>query len=240
MAFIAPKKIIKRKPGSKNQYFTNATQLSIVKYQKEEDLDSKNKIYVDEILPAFDALVENLINVYGFKVMYEDKEDLKIECLEFLYSTVHKFNAEKGSKAFSYFNVVAKNWLTIKSKQNAKRVQQYISLDDQESISVTDLEKIEGYNYVSGYNDTYTQEEIRATLNNIIEELGKRTKSQNEKAVVDAIKIIVSDLDNLDFLTKRGVLVYLRNISNLNSKQLSISMSSLKKSYREVKKMFVE
>lgn len=235
MAYIAPKKIIKRKPGSKNQYFTNATQESIVKYQKEEDVTVKHKIYLKEILPAFDALVENLINVYGFKVMYEDKDDLKAECLEFLYMTVHKFNAEKGSKAFSYFNVVAKNWLTIKSKQNVKRVSQYISLDDSETISITDQEKIEKHNFVSSFDDVLSQEEITANLQRIIDELHARSKTPNEKAVVDAIRVVVEDLEELDFLSKRGLLVYLRNISNLNPKQLSVSMSSLKRSYLEIK-----
>jgi hypothetical protein len=49
-------------------------------------------------------------------------ENMKNECLEFLYGVINKFKPERGSKAFSYFNVVGKNWLTIKSKQNTKAV----------------------------------------------------------------------------------------------------------------------
>ena len=242
MSTTTPKKIIKRKPGAKhvNQYFTSNTQLAIVAYQKEENDELKKKIYVAEIMPAFDALVENLINVYGFKVMYDDKNDLKSECLEFLYTAVNKFDATKGSKAFSYFNVVAKNWLTIKSKQNAKKVQQYISLDDKENISNSDLEKIESFNFIPSYDERISQEEAMNILITIVNELDKRTKSDNEKAVVTAIRTIISDLENLDFLTKRGILVYLRSLSGLNSKQLSLVLSSLKKSYKEVKKLLLQ
>lgn len=237
--FLNRKKITRRQPGSKptTKYFTQATQDSIVKWQQTSNAMEKEIIYVKDILPAFDALVENLINVYGFKVMYESKQDLKNECLEFLYSAVHKFDHTKGSKAFSYFNVVAKHWLTIKSKQNAKKTKQYISLDYQEAISVTDMETIEKYNFIPGYDEIVTHEEIKQFLVNIITELDSRTKTENEKAVVDAIKQIMERIEDIDLLSKRAVLLYVRGITKLSSKQLSITLSSLKKHYKDIRKM---
>jgi hypothetical protein len=237
--FLKRKKITRRQPGSKptTKYFTQATQDSIVKWQQTSNVMAKEIIYVKDILPAFDALVENLINVYGFKVMYESKQDLKNECLEFLYSAVPKFDHTKGSKAFSYFNVVAKHWLTIKSKQNAKKTKQYISLDYQEAISVTDMETIEKYNFIPGYDEVITQEEIKQFLVNIITELDSRTKTENEKAVVDAIKQIMERIEDIDLLSKRAVLLYVRGITKLSSKQLSITLSSLKKHYKDIRKM---
>lgn len=232
------KKITRRKPGSKptKRYFTSDTQDAIVRYQNSDVQVEKDSIYVQEILPAFDALVENLINVYGFKVMHESKQDLKSECLEFLYTAVHKFDPEKGSKAFSYFNVVAKNWLTIKSKQNAKKVKQYVSLDYQEGMSQTDLEQIERHNLIPGFDDVMTSQEMNQFLRDIVDELEKRTKTDNEKSTIDAIKIIIDRLDDIDLLSKRAVLLYIREITGLSSKQLSIVLSSLKKHYRELRR----
>jgi len=232
------RKISRRKPGSKptKKYFTSDTQDAIVRYQNSAVQAEKDVIYVKEILPAFDALVENLINVYGFKVMHESKQDLKIECLEFLYTAVHKFDPTKGSKAFSYFNVVAKNWLTIKSKQNAKKLKQYISLDYKEGISQTDLDAIERQNIIPGFDEVMTQEEMNKFLRDIVGELEKRTRTDNEKATIEAIKIIIDRLDDIDLLSKRAVLLYIREITGLSSKQLSIVLSSLKKHYRELRK----
>ena len=67
------KKITRKKPGQKTSmiYFDETTQRSIVNYKNELNLEEKKKIYVKEILPSFDSLVENLINVYGFNVSYE-------------------------------------------------------------------------------------------------------------------------------------------------------------------------
>lgn len=232
------KKITRRKPGTKptKRYFTNDTQDAIIRYQNSNIQVEKDSIYVQEILPAFDALVENLINVYGFKVMHESKQDLKSECLEFLYTAVHKFDPEKGSKAFSYFNVVAKNWLTIKSKQNAKKVKQYVSLDYQEGMSQTDLEQIECHNLIPGFDDVMTSQEMNQFLRDIVDELEKRTKTDNEKSTIDAIKVIINKLDDIDLLSKRAILLYIREITGLSSKQLSIVISSLKKHYRELRK----
>ena len=133
------KKLIKRKPrgGAKPSefYFNSDTQAAIVAYKIEQNLNKRNELYLKEILPAFDKLVENLINVYGFQIQYESKADLQSECVEFLYGVITKFDASKGTKAFSYFNVVAKNWLIIKSKQSVRNIHVFTSIDDTEALS---------------------------------------------------------------------------------------------------------
>lgn len=231
------KKISRKKPGAKSQvYFDQSTHKAIVAYQSENTYEGKNKIYLEEIYPAFDSLVENLINVYGFTVMYESRADLKNECLEFLYGALPKFNAEKGSKAFSYFNVVAKHWLTIKSKQNAKKTQTYISIDNKEAISQQDLETIEHYNVAPDGEEIMVGLELKAQIEDIIKEIGGKVKTENEQNCVKAIKILLDNLEEVDLLNKRAILLYLREITGLSSKQLSIVLASLKKHYKELKK----
>jgi hypothetical protein len=229
------KKIKRKNEPTLVNYFSDKTQEQIIVYQQEPDTEKKKKIYVKEILPAFDSLVENLINVYGFSVMYESKQDLKHECLQFLYTAVDKFNAEKGSKAFSYFNVVAKNWLTIKSKQNMKRVQSYISIDDRENLSKEDLEQIETHHFHPGFEESLTAVNTHDYLTKLVVAIEDKTKTDNEKMVVNAIKVLISNLEDVDLLSKRAILLYVRELTTLSSKQLSIVLSSLKRYYRDVK-----
>ncbi len=232
------RKIQRRKPGTKSSgnYFNMGTQQAIVDYQGTDNPKEKEQIYVEKILPAYNSLVENLINVYGFKVMYESKKDLKAECLEFLYTTVEKYDVTKGSKAFSYFNVIAKNWLTIKSKQNVKRLKTYISSDNKESFSNADLAAYEAFNVVPSYEDLVEKAEFARMLKRLVVELAKRVRTENEIACVNAISQIVENLDNIDILNKRAVLLYIREITGLTSKQLSVVLASLKKHYREIRK----
>ena len=238
--FIGPKerkKITRRKPGTKTiNYFDHNTQNAIVAYQKDQSYSGKNKIYLEKIYPAFDQLVENLINVYSFMVMYESRIDLKNECLEFLYGALPKFDVEKGSKAFSYFNVVAKNWLTIKSKQNSKRSQTYISIDNKEAIAPRDLDIIESYKIALDGEEIMAGLEFRDNISAIVKEIGGKVKTENEQSCVKAIKILIDNIEDIDLLNKRAILLYLREITGLSSKQLSIVLASLKKHYKELKR----
>jgi len=250
------KKISRRKPGEKSfrNYFDDDTQEAIVRYQKAvipqpdgtvvPDYAARNTIYVMEILPAFSTLIENLINVYGYHVLYESRDDLKNECLEFLYGVITKFKSEKGSKAFSYFNVVAKHWLTIRSKQNVKIVQNYVSLDNREALSKQDLLLIENHSVIPSAEDILLNNDLSKNLKLIITTLQSRVKTENEKATLDAISTIIDTIDdtNIDeagLFSKRAVMVYIREITGLSSKQLSIVLSSLKKQYKVVKEEMV-
>ena len=215
-------------------YFTAETQARIIDYQNEPDAEKKKTIYVKDIMPAFDSLVENLINSYGFSVVHEKKKDLKSECQSFLYTAVEKFNAEKGSKAFSYFNVVAKNWLTIKSKQSNRRVHNYVAIDDVEHHSKEDAEQIEKYNYMP---PNYGEDKVKTHeyLTNLVTALEGKVKTENERLVLDAIKILIDNLEDIDLLSKRAILLYVRELTPLSAKQLSLCLSGLKKYYKEVK-----
>lgn len=244
---VIKKKISRRKPGEKTfrNYFDDDTQEAIVQYQKAvltlpdgttvPNYEERNRIYVTEILPAFSTLIENLINVYGYHILYETRDDLKNECLEFLYGVINKFKAERGSKAFSYFNVVGKNWLTIKSKQNAKVVQNYVSLDNREALSKHDLDLIEDHNFFPSIEDVLTTEDISKNLRQLVETLKGKAKTDNERLCLDAINILIENIDEIDLLSKRAVMLYIREITGLSSKQLSIVLSSLKKQYKTIK-----
>lgn len=234
---VSGKKITRRKPGSgpSTNYFSSDTHKAIVEFNAAETIEEKHKIYLDQISPAFITLVDNLINVYGFQVLHDTKVDLRNECVEFLYQVLPKFRADKGSKAFSYFNVVAKHWLTIKSKQNAKSSQTFHSIDDKESFSLRDYEIIENYHVLPAPDEVVTQEEQVAYLKKLFAGILERAKSENEEVCIEAVKFLFENIDELEFVNKRGVMVYIREITNLSPKQLSIVLSSLKKHYKTVK-----
>ena len=113
---------VKRKKRAKNKksksyYFDINVQNKIVEYQNSSCKKEQDTLYEHYIFPAFNDLVQSLVSVYGFKSTNEDIAHLKSDCITFLYETIHKWSPEKGTKAFSYFNVVAKNWLTIQSRR---------------------------------------------------------------------------------------------------------------------------
>ena len=133
MAAKKGRKRIKRRPGQKSvMYFTKDTEVSIIKFLTSEEKKEREQVYGDEILPAMKKLVESLIYVYGFKSPLMNTHELIEEGCFFLYKSLHKWNPDKGSKAFSYFNVVAKNWLTIQSRKLLKMSKKNVHFEDPE------------------------------------------------------------------------------------------------------------
>lgn len=232
---IKKRKIIRRKPGQKrNMYFTKDTQVAIEEYQQEPDKSAREKIYKEQIAKAFEQLSESLIYVYGFKSPYETVASMKGDCVAFLYETIHKWDPARGTKAFSYFNVVAKNWLIIRCRNAKKNYHRHVSMSDMTALNVSDRNAIANYQVIPAPDEIMEKAAFRDEMFKIIDELSTRVKKQNEVVCVKAVRTVFENVDNLDFLNKRAIYVYIREISGLNSKQLSVAMSKIRKHYKQI------
>jgi hypothetical protein len=238
---IKKRKRIRRAKGSapRKLYFDENTQQAIVDFQSEEVSSEREKIYEIRILPSFAKLVENIILIYGFAKGGESFDVLKNDCITFLYETLYKFDNSKGTKAFSYFNVVAKNWLVLNSRRTRRITHNHLSLANQDRFSVRDKDLIANYQIAQAPDELMISQEFRGeimkTLEHIRNKVKSSGKSKNDIACAEAVVTVFEQVDQLDFLNKRAIFVYVRNISGLNSKQLSASMSSIRKIYREYK-----
>ena len=74
-------------------------------------------------------LAENIINTYKFSYFDYGFNDLQDEVVSNLVINMHKFDETKGSKAFSYFSVVAKNYLILNNNANYKKLKIHDSID---------------------------------------------------------------------------------------------------------------
>ena len=229
-------KKVKRRKRSKKPYFGKDAHNAIVRYQNEPDKDKRDEIYINDILPAFNKLSENLIFIHRFANSKEDYEILKNDCVSFLFETLNKFDPSRGTKAFSYFNVVAKNWLIIKSKKRTKNNSRIVSIDDSQSLTSSDAATIENYSITAMQDFKIMKQESRDSLFEMLEVIKERLKSDNEKSCIEAIITLFTNIDDLDLLNKRAIFIYMRELSGLNPKQLSVSMSSIRKHYRELVK----
>ena len=113
----------KAKKGSSRYYFTQETENAIIRYNKETRPYMRNRIYNDHINKAIDKLCENIIHTFKFYYFDVPSEDVKHEVMSFLVMNMHKFKEGKG-KAFSYFSIVAKNYLILHNNKNYKSYKQ--------------------------------------------------------------------------------------------------------------------
>jgi hypothetical protein len=102
------------------QYFTKDTEEAIIEYNTLEDKRTKDKIYKERIQPAFSKLAEIVYNKWKFTYFDDQPEDVMAEVVAFMIEKIHMYKAGKG-KAFSYFTIVARNYLILNNNANYKR-----------------------------------------------------------------------------------------------------------------------
>ena len=223
-----------KKKRKRRQYFTAETQKNIVLYQNSNSKAEKDKIYVEHIMPAFNELVQSLISVYKFRAVNEDINHLKNDCSNFLFETIHKWNPDNGTKAFSYFNVVAKNWLTIQSRRLLKHQRRSAYIDDETSLSSVEKAELYDKEYIDPDLLLLEKQEKYQKMLEMIDYIEGHLKDDRDIRCCFAIKKVFSSIDELEFFNKRAIFVYLREISGLNSTELSSSLSNIRKIYRKV------
>lgn len=235
---VEPVKRAKRvkKEGDK-LYFSDKTQDAIIKFQSAVEKKERENLYVKEILPAFEKLVENLINIHKFSSLYDSYDDLKNDCINFLFETIPKWDPARGTIAFSYFNVVARNWLIIRAKQKTTKLKRNVSLDDTEFLTAHESSLIEDYCMLPTQDVLLESENIAKNMSLVFDEIKSKAKTDNEHACINAIITIFNNVDDIDFLNKSAVLLYMRELSGLSSKQLTATMQTIKKHYKKLAKM---
>lgn len=216
-------------------YFNAGTQAAIVAYQQSTEKKEKDRLYVKEIMPAFEKLVENLINIHKFTSLHDTYDDLKNDCVNFLFETIGKFDSTRGTNAFSYFNVVAKNWLIIKTKQKSQRIKRSVSLDDPEALSVNEQRIVEDHNIIPAQDELLMNESAAQSVVKLLYEIRAKVKTENELACINSIITIFENIDDIDLLNKSAILLYMRELSGLSPKQLTTTMQTVKKHYRRLK-----
>ena len=113
----------------KEHYFTKVHQDAIVEYAKTKDIKIRTKLYIKYICPVFDEMVDKIVFTYKFTNL-ANIDDLRNECKIWLTTILDKYDPSKGSKAFSYFSVITKNWFIHKVKKNTNQIKREIQLEN--------------------------------------------------------------------------------------------------------------
>ena len=217
----------KRKAKTKYHYFTKDHENAIIQYNEANDLSTRSQLYIEFIQPAFSEMVEKIIYTYKFTNL-PNIDPLKEECKVWLTTVLDKYNPDKGSKAFSYFSVITKHWFIHKIKKNSSRNKKEISYDEviQEANHET---LIEDRNY---YIERREQQEFWHSLMTEIDRWDSVNLKENEKKVVEAIKILLNSAEQIEIFNKKAVYLYLRELTGLNTKQVVNNLNKLRDKYR--------
>jgi len=228
---LTPKR---RKRSKGRQYFTKVHEDAIVEYANTTDNKIREKLYRDLIGPAFNEMVDKIVFTYKFTNL-PNIDDHKSECKVYLTTILGKFDPAKGSKAFSYFSVITKHFFIHKVKKNAKNLRRELYMED--------MSKENDFAHVSIYNPYHELREEKEFSEGLWDEIASWDKlelKENERKVVEAIKILLSAPDDIEIFNKKAIYLYIREITDLNTKQVANSLSKIRARYGVFKKKWNE
>jgi len=223
-----------KKKRNKNHYFTKVHEQAIIDYTDSRDLKVRTELYVIFIGPAFNEMVDKIVYTYKFTTL-PNIDVLKDECKVWLTTILDKYDPNRGSKAFSYFSVITKNWFIHKVKRN--------SIDNKREIHYDDLSKNMEANYLSTSNEyvkTREEKEFWDFLQQEIDSWNAIPMKANEKKVYEAVKLVLLSSEQIQIFNKKAVYLYIREITGLNTKQVVNNLNKMRERYRNFKKKWNE
>lgn len=217
-----PKKRRRGRNKKEKIYFSKATEEAIIQYNEEEDTTIRNTIYETKIKYSFEKLVENIFNT--FKFTYFDNSPLEIqkETVSHLVSNIHKFQSGKG-KAFSYFSIVAKNYLIFHNNSNYKRFNQHVDISETPSESSVCLQTEDEH-----YKNVQTQELMRLLVDYWEKNLRKIFSKEKDLNIAYAVIELFRNCDRLETFNKKTLYLYIREISGCKTQQVTKVINKMK------------
>ena len=159
--------------------------------------------------------------------------DLHTDTHSFLMTKIDKFSPSKEKKAYSYFGTICKNYLMGQILKDQKETNRKISYEDISS----DLEN----NPKMSYDMQFEEGGEKSVINDLIDEikivLDEPSLSDNEYKLGLALHEIFSNYESI-FLSssnnkfnKNLILLSLREMTNLSTKEIRQSIKRYKKLY---------
>lgn len=234
-----------RKPSKeKKGYFYEEQENAVVNYIRSTDENERNRIYNSILHPAFCKMVESIINRYKLYVPDEEYKETFDDTISFLMTKINLYNPESGYKAYSYCGTICKHYLILKIKNYDKNIKRNSPYDTVQ----TDLNNNIRLSYKDNESKTeFLNDLISGTVSSV-----ERIMVENSKLTENEIKIgkaLVTLLENWEELlnnmgsnkfNKSSILLFLKENTLLNTKEIRDGMKKYKNAYYDVKKNLLD
>jgi len=212
------------RPRKTKMYFTQVTEDAIIAYNQESDVRKRNKVWNDHINGAIFKLAENIINRFKFMYMDGGIVEVKSEVVSFLLTKLPKYTSDKG-KAFSYFSIVAKNYLIQNNNKNYKR------LINKAGVNHIDWQR----NIGNEMHLSKTHDGILDFMTQFIEwyeeKIDQKFRLDRDKAIAYAVMELFKKRDNIETYNKKALYILIREMTGAKTQYITKVVKQIKKEY---------
>jgi hypothetical protein len=222
-------------------YFGEEQEQAVVRYLESENEDEKNKIFKEYLEEPLTIMVESIIRRYKLYRKDYEFEEIHTDTMSFLMTKINKFDTTKNYKAYSYFGTICKNYLMGTIQKDAKEMNRSVSYED---IS-TRLEDRADLSYVIDeeivdYRDVVVK--LTVELEKFVED---EDLNENEQKLGFALIEVFGNFDKIfqvgdgNKFNKNLILLSLREMTSLSTKEIRVAMKRYKKLYEVLKMDFI-
>lgn len=223
---LPPKARRGRKP-TKKQYFTYITQEAIVAYNKETDQSLRNKVYREYIDYPFNKLVENIYHTFKFSYFDIPYIDIKCEVVAFLNEKIHKFTEGKG-KAFSYFSIIAKNYLIIQNNAN------YVKFKRKTDTSLIDESRnINNEMALNNYQESL-RDFVKLWCDWYDDNINVIFTNKKDILVADTVIELFRMSDNIENFNKKAIYILIRERTGLKTQNITKVINIMRQDFMKM------
>ena len=230
------------RPRTQKIYFGEDQEKAVVRYLESSDEAERNKIFNEYLREPLIIMVESIIRRYKLYRKDMEFEEIHTDTMSFLITKINKFDHTKNTKAYSYFGTICKNYLMGAIQKDTKEQNRKVSYDDISS----DMEDSPTLSYViDEYVIDFTDVIIKLTIS-LEEFMESENLNENEQKLGYALLEIFSNFDKIfqvgdgNKFNKNLILLSLREMTSLSTKEIRISMKRFKKLYDGILGGFLE
>jgi hypothetical protein len=221
-------------PGE--NYFDQREELAVRMFLTASTYDERNKIYNDYLRHPLDKMISSIIRRYKLYRKDMDFNEIHTDTHSFLMTKIEKFSPSKEKKAYSYFGTICKNYLMGQILKDQKETNRKISYEDISS----DLENNPSMVYYLEDEEDENKNVLMDLLGVVKSKLSDFDESSNEHKlglalcdILENYKLIFQTSDNNKF-NKNLILLSLREMTNLSTKEIRTSMKKYKILYENL------
>jgi len=217
-------------------YFGEEQEQAVVRYLESESEIEKNKIFNEYLKEPLIIMVESIIRRYKLYRKDFDFNEVHTDTMSFLITKISKFDHTKNTKAYSYFGTICKNYLMGAIQKDTKETNRSVSYDDISS----DLEESLEHSYIIDEVHVDYKDVVIKFIIQMEEFMETNELNENEQRLGYALIEVFSNFEKIfqvgdgNKFNKNLILLSLREMTSLSTKEIRISLKKFKKVYESI------
>jgi len=228
--------VLSRKRGrkaTKENYFDVEEEMAVRMYLTATTFNEKNEIYNQYLRGPLDKMISSIIRRYKLYRKDMDFKEIHTDTHSFLMTKIDKFKPSKEKKAYSYFGTICKNYLMGQIIKDQKDTNRKVSYEDISS----NLENRPDMIYYLEYEIIDAQDVIGEFLEELKRMVENDDLTDNERKLGLALQDLFENYKEIflgnenNKFNKNVILLSLREMTNLSTKEIRSAIKKYKKLY---------